>query len=94
VSNHAAALEDASCDVTGRGIREKNRSGKESSGRRPGDFRQKIARTRRAENGLTGAAEHCADIRALALLQQDDDYQGDADGDMNNDCSGDHLVGL
>src|SRR5271163_4087977 len=88
----AAALENAARDMPGRGVGQKNRGGEEGSSSGPGDFRQQITRSGRAEDGLAGAAENSAHVGTFALLEQDGDHQSNADGDMNYDCGRDHLV--
>ena len=89
---HIAVLEDAPGDVPRRRIGEKNRRRKKQRRRRPGNFGQQISCARRPKHRLAGTTEDRADIRALALLQQDDNHQRDANGDMNDDRGRYHEV--
>ena len=57
VSDDAAGLKNAPCDMPGRGVGQKNRGREERSRSSPGDFRQQVACTGRTEDGLAGATE-------------------------------------
>ena len=80
--------------VRSRRIGEENRGREKHRGHRPSGLGQHIARAGGAEYGLTGAAEHRANLRALALLEQDHNDQREADHDMNPDNDRNHLDSL
>jgi hypothetical protein len=62
----------------------------EQNGRHRGQFGQKGSGAGGAEDRLAGAAEGRADAGALAVLQQDDENQGQADDDMDGDDESSH----
>ena len=62
-------LEDTAGHAPRRSQRQKDRSREKNYRERPRRLGQCVARAARAENGLARAAEHSADLRALALLQ-------------------------
>jgi len=69
---------------------ESQRGHHEQNGRHRGHFGQKGSGAGGAEDRLAGAAEGRADPGALAVLQQDDEDQGQADDDMDGDDESNH----
>src|SRR5580658_32779 len=85
-------IEDAAGRALRRRIRQEHRGQEKHHRQRTGRLGNHTALLAGAELGLAGAAEHRADVRAFALLQQDHDGQRDADQDVNRDDQRVHLL--
>jgi len=76
----------------GRIVRQGNRGDHECDRRDGGNFIHQGNRSLGAEKRLAGAAEGRADVRTLAVLQQDDNNEKKANNYVNDSKESGHLV--